>query len=141
MTTTEDNTGFPSKPVATTEAEAGVADLRTHMLAKKFWVVTTRSIAEPEEVGKYLRAHLENQIRLEKAGVLFAAGPMRDPEGNFEYGMFILRCASEGEARAIADADPMHKAGVRKYELHTWTMNEGRLGVTIDVSDQTCRLA
>lgn len=125
------------KPVATAEAEASVADLRARMLGKKFWIVTTKPTAPPEVVGKYLREHLLNQIRLEKEGVLFGAGPVRDPQGNVEYGMFILRCKTEEEARAIADADPMHKAGVREYTLHTWSMNEGRINVSIDVSDQT----
>ncbi len=129
------------KPVATSAAEEGVKDLRAKMLAKKFWIITTKPVAPPEEVGKYLREHLESQIRLEKSGVLFAAGPVRDPQGNVEYGMFILRCKTEDEARAIADADPMHKAGVRKYELHTWSMNEGRVNITIDASDSTYNFA
>jgi hypothetical protein len=129
------------KPVATAAAEEGVKDLRARMLGKKFWVVTTKPCAPPEEVGKHLREHLQNQIRLEKEGIMFAAGPIRDPQGNFEYGMFILRCNSEAEARAIADNDPMHKAGVRKYELHTWTMNEGRINVSINASDGSYTLA
>ena len=129
------------KPVATAEAEEGVKDLRANMLAKKFWIITTKPSASPEEIGKHLRAHLESQIRLEREGVLFAAGPVRDTQGNFEYGMFILRCNSEAEARAIADADPMHKAGVRKYELHTWTMNEGRVNISINASDGTYSFA
>jgi hypothetical protein len=29
---------------------------------------------------------------------------------------------------------------VRKYELYQWTMNEGRLNISIDFSDQTYRL-
>jgi len=129
-----------SKPVATAEAEMAVTDLRARMLGKKFFVVTTKPVAPPEEVGKYLRAHLQNQIRLEKEGIMFGSGPVRDMNGDFEYGMFILRCSSEKEAREIADNDPMHKAGVRQYTLHTWTMNEGRINISIDVSDQTFKL-
>jgi hypothetical protein len=35
----------------------------------------------------------------------------------------------------------MHQAGVRAYTLHEWTLNEGRLTVSIDFSDQRYRLA
>jgi uncharacterized protein len=51
--------------------------------------------------------------------------------------MFVLRANSFEEARAIADADPLHKAGLRTYTLMRWTVNEGSYGVRINYSDQT----
>jgi hypothetical protein len=33
----------------------------------------------------------------------------------------------------------MHSSGVRQYELYSWSLNEGRINVTLDFSDQTFR--
>src|SRR5215813_11062410 len=111
------------------KAEEGVQDLRATMLRKKFFMIKTYVDAPREEVEKYLREHLLMQIELERRGVLFAAGPVTDKDGNFEHGMFILRVNSMEEAQAIADNDPMHKAGVRRYTLHRWSMNEGCIDI------------
>jgi hypothetical protein len=35
----------------------------------------------------------------------------------------------------------MHASGVRKYELYAWSLNEGRITVTLDFSDQTFSFA
>jgi hypothetical protein len=51
--------------------------------------------------------------------------------------MIIVRAASEAEARAIADADPYHKQGFRTYRLQKWMLNEGTLGLRINLSNQT----
>lgn len=55
--------------------------------------------------------------------------------------LIIIRAAGADEARRTADSDPMHQAGARTYTLHEWTLNEGRITVSIDLSDQRCRLA
>jgi hypothetical protein len=34
----------------------------------------------------------------------------------------------------------MHSAGVRTYTLYQWSMNEGRLTITLDFSDRSYRL-
>jgi len=41
------------------------------------------------------------------------------------------------EARRVADADPMHSSGARQYELYSWSLNEGRINVKLNFSDQT----
>jgi uncharacterized protein YciI len=43
---------------------------------------------------------------------MFAAGPLTKEDGTRHGGMFVLRVNSFEEARAIADADPLHKAGL-----------------------------
>jgi hypothetical protein len=48
-----------------------------------------------------------------------------------------LRAHSFEEARAIADADPLHKAGLRSYTLMSWTVNEGSYAVRVNYSDQS----
>jgi hypothetical protein len=124
-----------------TDAKPTAAELHEKMLRKKFWLVHSNPVGSRAEIEKLLPEHLLSQIRLEREGVLFGAGPVSDENGNPEYGMFILRCASREEANAIADADPLHKAGLRSYTLHQWSMNEGRVNISIDASDQTYRFA
>jgi hypothetical protein len=34
----------------------------------------------------------------------------------------------------------MHSSGMRTYEIFSWSLNEGRIGLTIDYSDQTFKL-
>lgn len=115
--------------------------LRDKMLAKRLWVVITKAVAPPEELSKVLEAHLQHQIRLEKAGIMFGAGPLSNSDGTpTGTGMIIIRADSEAEARRIADEDPFHASGLRTYTLQQWSLNEGRLTVTIDFSDQSYKL-
>lgn len=115
--------------------------LREKMLRKQLWVVITRAVAPREELDKVLEAHLQHQIRIEKEGILFGAGPLSNPDGSpTGTGMIIIRADSEAEARRIADQDPFHAKGLRDYTLQRWSLNEGRITVSIDYSDQTYRL-
>jgi uncharacterized protein len=117
-----------------------VEDLTARMLKKRLWVVITRPVKPPEEVRRHLKAHLEHQIRLEKAGIMYGAGPATAPgETRAAFGLIIIRARDEAEARRIADSDPMHSSGVRRYELYAWSLNEGRINVTLDFSDQSFR--
>ena len=115
-------------------------ELHARMLKKQLWVVITKAVKPPEEVRKHLKAHLEHQIRLEKDGIMYGAGPAAVPgEAKAAFGLIIIRAKDEAEARRIADADPMHSSGARSYELYVWSLNEGRINVTLDFSDQTFR--
>ena len=51
-----------------------VEELHARMLKKQLWVVMTKAVAPPEEVRRHLKAHLEHQIALEKAGIMYGAG-------------------------------------------------------------------
>jgi uncharacterized protein YciI len=117
--------------------------MTANMLGKKVWVVITRGVKARDEIMNVLPDHLTHQVRMEKSGAMFAAGPLR-PAGTEQapgaLGMFILRAADETEARRLADADPMHATGARAYELYEWTMNEGRINISIDLSDRSFRL-
>lgn len=116
--------------------------MRDKMLSKRLWVVITKNVAPPEELSKALEAHLDHQIRLEKEGIMFGAGPLSNPDGSpTGTGMIIIRAESEAQARRIADQDPFHANGMRTYTLQQWSLNEGRITVTIDYSDQSYKLA
>src|SRR5206468_11741079 len=96
--------------------------LSKNLLGKNFYVVVARRTAPREKLEPLIPAHLANQVRLEKEGVMFAAGPLSKEDGTRYGGMFVLRANSFEEARAIADADPLHKAGLRTYTLMRWTV-------------------
>jgi uncharacterized protein YciI len=115
-------------------------ELHARMLKKQLWIVMSKAVKPPEEVRKQLKAHLDHQIRLEKSGIMYGAGPATAPGASKPaFGLIIIRAKDEAEARRIADADPMHASGARTYELYSWSLNEGRIAVTLDFSDQTFR--
>ena len=115
--------------------------LTDKMLKKRYWAILTRAAKPREEISKFMHAHLTHQIDLEKRGIMFGAGPLADPDGSLAgFGLIIVRAESEAEARAIADSDPMHSNGMRTYTLHQWILNEGRINITLNFSDQTYSL-
>jgi uncharacterized protein YciI len=121
-------------------ASLSLEQLRARMLRKQLWVVMSRAVAPPDELAKHTRAHLEYQIKLERDGIMYGAGPATRPgEERPAFGLIVIRAKDEAAARAIADADPMHSSGARRYELFSWSLNEGRINVTLNFSDQTFR--
>lgn len=116
-------------------------DLTSKMLGKELYVVTTTPARGPG-IHDLLPAHLEYQVRLEREGKLFGAGPLFDEGEEVPFGgMIILRAASYDEARALADQDPFHAKGLRQYKLRKWTLNEGSMTLTIRYSDQSVVVA
>lgn len=119
-------------------ANLSLDELRARMLKKQLWVVMSRPVKPPEELAKHTRAHLEYQIKIEKDGIMYGAGPATRPgEKQAAFGLIIIRAKDEAEARRIADADPMHSTGARQYDLYSWSLNEGSVGVTLNFSDRT----
>lgn len=119
------------------DGPSDVHPLTQKFLGKEMYLVVTRPVRSPE-IAKRLSDHLAHQVELEKRGVLFAAGPLY-PRGSDtpEAGMFILRAGSFEEAEAIARTDPLHAAGLRTFTLQKWRVNEGRITVTVNFSDQS----
>ena len=121
---------------------ASAKALHDKMLGKKLWVVITKAVVPREQLDQQSEAHLQHQIRLEKSGIMFGAGPLSNADGTpTGTGMIIIRAETEADARRIADQDPFHSLGLRSYTLQQWTMNEGRLTITLDFSDQSYKLA
>ena len=104
------------------------------------YLVVTRPVRSPD-VEKLLGEHLKHQVELEKRGIMFAAGPLYPRNSDQpEAGMFVLRAKSFEEAEAIADEDPLHKAGYRTYTLQKWRLNEGSITITVNYSDSTMKI-
>ncbi len=119
-----------------------VAQLTQKMLRRKFYAVLSKASPTPEKLKSLLPAHLEYMIGLEKRGVLFASGPLADGAGPpTGAGLTILRTSSMEEARALAEADPFVRNGLRTFELKEWTVMEGTLGLRVNLSDQSVEVA
>jgi uncharacterized protein YciI len=108
-----------------------------NFLGKELYVVITTPAAPREELDKMLPEHLAHQVRLEKEGIMFAAGPLTKEDGSRFGGLFAIRADSFAAAKAIADSDPFHRAGLRTYTLMRWTVNEGSYGIRVNYSDRT----
>jgi uncharacterized protein len=115
---------------------------RRGYLAKQLYVVFTSPVNGIGPVMDNLARHLEFQEKLEREGIMFAAGPhWTDDEQRWEgEGMVVIRAASLAEARAIAAEDPMHKSGARSYRVRPWLVNEGSLTVKLDFASGRFRL-
>jgi len=119
------------------DSEQQHRDLTRNFLGKNFYVIVTTPVAPREELDKMLAEHLQHQIRLEKDGIMFGAGPLTAEDGKRVGGLIVIRADSFAAARAIADSDPYHKAGLRTYTLTRWTVNEGSYSLRVNYSDQT----
>jgi len=107
---------------------------RRGYLAKQLYVVFTSPLNGIDPVMENLADHLKFQEKLEREGIMFAAGPhWTDDEQRWDgEGMVVIRAASLSEAQAIAAEDPMHKCGARSYRVRPWLVNEGKLTVKLD---------
>jgi uncharacterized protein YciI len=105
-------------------------------LALELFVVQSSPAGDAEAVKASLPDHLAYQRKMEEQGVLVLAGPTSDDTGEEMQGagLIVYRAASMGKARAIAEADPMHKAGARTFTLRKWLVNEGSLSITVGLS-------
>jgi uncharacterized protein len=82
-------------------------------------------LGTPEERRQAQAAENAYINHLAKEGKLLVAGPFAD---NFEWkGLYIFKCASEEEAKAIAVADPQVLAGRLKFEIHPWITEKGSI--------------
>ena len=111
-------------------------------LALELFVAVSSPVKAPDQLKAQLPAHLDYQAQLEQTGALAFAGPLSDDTGEQMQGtgMIVYRAPTLDAARALADADPMHKSGTREYTLRRWLVNEGSLNLDIKLSAQQIRL-
>ncbi len=112
-------------------------------LALELFIVESVPTGDPEAVKATLPDHLAYQRDMEDRGRLVLAGPVSDPTGEEMQGtgMIVYRAGSMDEARAIAEADPMHARGARAFTLRKWLINEGNLTVNVGLSTGRARLS
>lgn len=109
------------------------------MLQKQLYAIFTVPTGGIEPILQMLDEHLAFQIQLEKDGIMYAAGPMwSDDEREWNGdGMVVVRAGSRQEAIAIAERDPMHRSGARRFTVRPWMINEGMMTIRLDMSSQT----
>ncbi len=112
-------------------------------LALELYVAESVPAGDPDAVKTALPDHLAYQRSLEEAGSLVFAGPLSDPAGETMegVGLIVYRAESMAEARRLAEADPMHKAGARRFTLRRWLVNEGALTLNVGLSTGTVNLS
>ena len=116
-------------------------DLLARMMAREFYLIENRLVTEPVKLQEKLKEHLLYMIDLEKSGILFLSGPLFDQDGGMTGdGVTIIRAASFEEAEKIARKDPFAVAGYREQKISRWVVNEGRLGLRLDLSDGSVAL-
>ena len=111
-------------------------------LALEWYVVISTPVVSAQLLKEQLPAHLAYQSQLEENGSLAFAGPLSDPSGDEMQGMgmIVYQAESLDAARVLAEADPMHASGARKFTLQRWLVNEGGLSLNIKLSAQKISL-
>ena len=100
-----------------------------HMLSRQLYFYISIPIQGPTRVMQQVEVHLQHLYRLEREGLLYAAGPFSDCNSDSDFpggGIIILRAKNMEHAKQIADSDPFHVTGCRTYQLYPWVNNEGR---------------
>jgi catechol 2,3-dioxygenase len=135
----------PTEPDTPEQAEIRKAVFARvgQMLNQRLYVGLSKvNMSSPPPPIEVVNEHLKYALQLEAQGVLFAAGPFVDDEGKMVGdGMFIVRAGSRAEAEAILAKDPIHAGNFRRCTVYGWTLHEGKLNVSIDLSTKTYTMA
>jgi hypothetical protein len=113
-----------------------IRELTQGMWKKKLYVVLWHG--KGADLLPRLADHLEYMIELERAGKVFASGPL--DFGKSSDGMTILRADTEEEARAIASRDPFVVNGIRRFDIREWLVMEGSFAVKVNYSDRSIEI-
>jgi uncharacterized protein YciI len=104
---------------------------------KKDYYVMFRTVIDAGAIPGVLPQHFGWMIDLEKQNKVFASGPLYDKLGTQLAGLTVFRADTFEEAEELAAGDPFVTSGAVNFELRRWQVNEGRINVSIDFSDQT----
>jgi Uncharacterized protein conserved in bacteria len=117
---------------------AEVARLKAGMWKMRF-VLMQRRVEQPALIPANQLAHYRWIIAQEKAGLVVLSGPVFDADERPLGGMTLLNLSDLEAARALGDSDPFIASGAMSYSLAIWQLNEGRLTLSVDLSDLTGR--
>lgn len=107
-------------------------------LQKLYFVCLTRPVRTLDELQAHLSDHKAYLAGLERDGRLLAAGPLLGEGARYDgNGLIVFRVKTREEAEALADGDPFHLRGMRRYELFPWQVNEGSVEVRLLFSTGT----
>ena len=88
------------------DAMTRAGQMTEKMLGKHLYVIHTTPAAPRDQILPLLPDHLEHQVRLEKSGIMFAAGPVTNEDGSAAGGLIVIRAELFEAARRIADFRP-----------------------------------
>ena len=125
--------------MALTPAE--VEALHGKMLHKRLYIIFSEPTEKAGDRRKIFHKHIAYQLEIERKGILFAAGPFVDAKGKPQGpGMIVVRAKNLAEATRIAEADPFHRQGYRRFRIQAWQVNEGGFNLRVKFSDGTFAL-
>ncbi len=79
----------------------------------------------PEEAEALQKKHLAHLTAMAESGRIVVAGPFSDQADPAYRGACVYRVGSVAEARALAEEDPIVKAGQLRVEAMTWFYGKG----------------
>ena len=80
--------------------------------------------------------YLEWLRQIEADGAIFASVVLKDETSRDGSDMVIIRAASYADALEVAEAEPFHRAGLRKNTTQSWVMNEANFQFTLKLMNQ-----
>ncbi|MDB5602492.1 MAG: YCII-related protein 2 [Xanthobacteraceae bacterium] len=116
-------------------APAGMQQLLGGMINKKLYVAISKGHCTLELLQAHLPEHLAYMVLLEKQGLLFASGPLKG--GAIGDGLTIYNTRTLAHARRLAEQDPFIRLGLRDVEIREWTLMEGAMSFTVNLSDRS----
>jgi uncharacterized protein YciI len=79
------------------------------------------------EAAELQRKHIAHLTRMGEEGKAVVCGPFGDQADPAYRGACIYRVASTAEARALAESDPVVRAGQLRIEAVTWWVGKGHM--------------
>ena len=107
---------------------------RTHgLLGMRLYVIASKPTNGLGPILENLEQHVAYQTKLERDGIMFAAGPLASDDLTewLGEGLFMYRADSIEDARKIAEADPMHSSGARAFSVRLWNVCEGTYSIQV----------
>ena len=118
------------------DEKAELQALKDRMWQRSYYVMF-RKVKDPSLIENAMLEHYRWIIDLEKQNKVFASGPLFDESGKQGVGMTVFRTDDWDEAKTLAAGDPFVTCGAMEFSMQRWQVNEGRVNISIDFSDQS----
>ena len=121
-------------------AEQRAKALMAKLQREQCYLIMMRPAENPKVVSipqaEMRLEHHDYLVDMERRGILFAAGPLRDDEGwERGHGLLIFRASNRTEATEWAMQEPYTKYGQREVEVIPWQRNEGTISINLRLAD------